>query len=108
MKRTHWIALTLSGIPGQSVLLHDIDSTASPAHSFPSLSGVGLLQRRTRVTLPSPQVVEHSDQFPQFPHSPLTITIQQKNILVRVTCKTLIFVLFKESHKNDAFLVVEI
>lgn len=55
---------------GQSVLLQGCVSMALPVHPLPPFFGGGLLQRRTRVTLPSPHVVVHADQGdhrPQFP-----------------------------------------
>lgn len=50
--------------------MHDLASRAAPLQPLPPLAGGGLLQRRTRVTLPSPQVVvqdDHGDQRPQLP-----------------------------------------
>lgn len=55
---------------GQSVLLQGDVSLALPVHPLPPFCGGGLLQRRTRVILPSPHVVvqaDQGDQRPQFP-----------------------------------------
>lgn len=61
---------------GQSVLLHDCVSTVLPVQPLPPFLDGGLLQRRTRMTLPSPHVVVHADQGDQRPQFPSAWTIK--------------------------------
>lgn len=54
---------------------HALDSSPKPTQSCPPAFFAGLLHRRFRIWVPTPQLVEHpphSAQYPQFPSSGLT------------------------------------
>lgn len=73
-------------IGGQRIV-HSVTWTDSPGQNWPLLTGVGLLQWRTRFCVPIPHFNPcavnpganwHGDQLPQLDHSPFTIFSGQK------------------------------
>ena len=56
--------------PGQVFVLHFLSSELSPPQSLPPWAGAGLSQSLSLVSVPPPQLLEHSDQSAQEPQAP--------------------------------------
>jgi len=63
--------------PGQSVTSQRRVSMSPPEQLAPPFARSGLSQRRFRSCTAVPHVALHSDQLPQAPHPPSTVTTKQ-------------------------------
>ena len=62
----------LVSLPGHARSLHFCFCVLSPSQGLPPCNGAGLLQERSIVWTPPPQVTEHSDASDQSDHIPST------------------------------------